>query len=152
MEVRSSDNRIARSTTRYSREAALITKVYVRFAYEGFVFEETYTPEPPVQSLRFPLTPGASWKGSWEDSTSGDYEVQVFERESLEVGGRSVQAYRIQTFTDFRGQFQGRSKIETWIDPATKAIVKTRGVLNVTSAFGRYSTSFGTQLRSGPGY
>ena len=60
------------------------------------------------------------------------------------MGGRSVQAFRYETFTEFRGQFDGRSKVTSWIDPATKAIVKTRGVLNVTSAFGRYSTSFAT--------
>lgn len=151
MEMRSG-NRLVRSTTRFNREHALVTKVYVRFAYNGFTFEETYSPEPPVDSLRFPLTAGESWSGSWRDSTSGDYRIRVFDKEAMSVGGRSVQAFRYETFTDFRGQFNGRSKVETWIDPATKAIVKTRGVLNVTSAFGRYSTSFGTQLQSGPAY
>ena len=147
-----SGSRTVRSTTRFDRAHALITKVYVRFAYSGFNFEETYTPEPPVDSLRFPLTAGESWSGSWRDSTSGDYRVAVFDKETLQVGGRSVQAFHYQTFTDFRGQFSGRSKVDTWIDPATKAIVKTDGVLNVTSAFGRYSTSFKTELRSGPEY
>ena len=145
-------NRTLRTTTRFTPEHALITKVYVRFAYSAFTFEENYSPEPPVDSLRFPITAGESWKGTWKDSTSGDYEIEVFEKETVSVGGRSVQAFRVQTFTNFRGQFNGRSKVETWIDPATKAIVKTRGVLNVTSAFGRYSTSFATQLQSGPGY
>jgi hypothetical protein len=152
MEMQSSDNRLTRSTMRFSRAGAVITKVYVRFAYEGFVFEETYTPKPPVEALRFPLETGASWRGSWKDSTSGDYAIRVLEREAVEVGGRTVQAFRVETITDFRGQFNGRSKIETWIDPATKAIVQTDGVLNVNSAFGRYSTSFSTQLASGPGY
>ncbi|MDQ3941319.1 MAG: hypothetical protein M3238_08215 [Actinomycetota bacterium] len=151
-EIEASDNRLLRTRTRYDRAHALVTKVYVRFAYEGFTFEETYTPKPPVDSLRFPLRRGAAWSGSWRDSTSGDYRVEVFAPSSVDVGGRSVRAFRVQTFTAFRGQFSGRSKIDTWIDPATKAIVRTRGVLNVTSAFGRYSTSFATRLRSGPDY
>ena len=151
-ELRASNSRSVKTHTRMDRTRAVVTKVHVKFDYEGYSFDDTYSPQPPVESLRFPLRAGQSWSGRWEDSTSGDYRVRVFESEPVSVGGRTVRAFRVETFTDFRGQFNGRSKIDTWIDPATKAVVKSKGVLNVTSAFGRYSTSFATQLRAGPGY
>ena len=59
MEIRAG-NRVFRTTTRFNREHALITKAYVRVAYSGFTFEETYSPRPPVDSLRFPITAGES--------------------------------------------------------------------------------------------
>jgi hypothetical protein len=130
----------------------VITKVYVHFSYSGVEFDNTYTPDPPVEALRFPLETGASWSGSWKADTSGEYQVGIGKKETISIGGKRVQAFKIVTSTDFHGQFEGRSRINAWIDPRTQAIVKTDGVLNVTSTFGRYSTVFHTQLRSAPGY
>lgn len=151
-EIRASDNRIVRTTTVFSRKDARVTHVYARFSYEGFSFENSYEPRPPVVSLRFPLKEGARWSGSWEDSTSGDYSVDVLGREGLEVNGAAVQAYKLATVTNFRGEFSGSSKALVWVDPATKAVVKTSGKLDLRSSFGRYVTEFNNMLRSGPGY
>jgi hypothetical protein len=151
-ETSASDDRMLRTTTTYSRADARVTDVYTRLSYKGFAFENQYHPSPPVESLRFPLRDGAAWRGSWEDSTSGDYSVRVFGPASVTVAGRAVRAWQVATTTDFRGEFNGRAKTLSWIDPATKAIVKLSGSIDVTSTYGRYVTEFSTSLRSGPRY
>ena len=151
-EQRASHSRVARTTATFDSDHSLITKVYIHFDYRGVEFENTYEPDPPVEALRFPFQSGASWSGSWDAQTSGSYKIAIGPKQSVEVAGGRVDAYKITTDTQFHGQFEGRSRLTAWIDPQTQAIVKTDGVLNVTSAFGRYSTLFHTQLRSGPGY
>ena len=151
-ETSSSDDRVLRTTTDYTADGALITDVYTRLTYQGFAFENDYRPAPPVESLRFPLQDGASWRGSWKDSTSGDYSVQVFGPTSVTVGGRAVRAFQVATTTQFRGEFNGEAKTLAWIDPATKAVVKISGSADLNSTYGRYVTEFSNALRSGPGY
>ena len=151
-EQKASQSRLARTWTRFTPSGAHITKVYVRFEYSGFRFERTYVPEPSVEALRFPFDAGSSWSGRWRASTSGSYQVEVGAARSVPVGNKSVKAFPVATTTEFRGDFEGRSKITTYIDPRTKAIVAAKGVLNVTSQFGRYSTLFETGLVDGPGY
>lgn len=147
-----SQSRETRTWTRFSPAGASITKVHVEFNYSGFGFNRTYEPQPPVEALRFPLKEGASWSGEWKADTSGSYSVKVGDRTQIDVGGRSVSAYRVETTTEFRGDFQGKSRLTAYVDPDTKALVATEGVLNVTSNFGRYSTVFETRLAGGPGY
>ena len=151
-ETSSSDDRVLRTTTDYTRAGALITDVYTRLTYQGFAFENDYHPAPPVESLRFPLQDGAAWRGSWKDSTSGDYAVRVFGPTSVSVGGRAVRAFQVATTTQFRGEFNGEAKTLAWIDPATKAVVKISGSADLNSTYGRYVTEFSNSLRSGPGY
>lgn len=151
-EIRASGNRTVRTTSTFSRDAALVTEVYARFSYEGFTFEETYRPEPPVESLRFPLRDGASWAGRWRDSTSGEYSIDVIGTEQVLVRGRAVNAFKLSSVTTFEGDFDGTAKALIWVDLATKVVVKTTGKLDLTSAFGRYITEFTNTLRSGPSY
>ncbi len=151
-EARSSDARTVRTTTAYTRRNAAVTDVYARFAYEGFAFENSYTPRPPVETLRFPLKQGKAWSGSWKDSTSGDYSINVLGRDMVEVNGTVVTAFKLSMVTRFRGEFTGTSKALLWIDVATKSMVKTSGAIDVRSTFGRYVSEFNNTLRSGPGY
>ena len=151
-EQQASGSRVARTWTKYAPSGAHITKVYVRMEYSGFRFERTYVPEPPVEAFRFPFRTGESWSGSWRASTSGSYSVEVGDAKKTEVGGRGVTAYRIDTTTEFRGDFEGKSRVTAYYDYDTKALIAADGVLNVTSQFGRYTTVFETQLTSGPGY
>lgn len=151
-EARASEGRIVRTTTDYTRTLANITKVYARFSYEGFTFENTYEPQPPVESLRLPLTVDESWSGEWEARTSGDYEIEVQGRDRMRAGGRSVSAFRIETHTNFRGEFRGEADVTIWIDPETLAVVKSAGRMELSSAFGDFNTAFTITLRAGPGY
>ncbi len=151
-EARPSDGRVTRTTLRFTDDLALITRVYVRVSYQGFTFENTYDPQPPVESLRFPMRVGDRWSGRWDARTSGNYSVAVEGRTRLTVGGGAVNAYRVVTATDFRGEFEGRADITLWIDPATKAIVKSVGQMRLRSAFGGYNTDFEINLRDAPGY
>ncbi len=151
-EVTPSDNRMVRTTATFTRARSLVTNVYARFDYEGFTFENTYQPEPPVEALRFPLEDGRSWSGRWRDSTSGTYEVRVFGTEPVSVGGASVNAVKLQTVTEFSGEFEGTGLSVIWLDPASRAVVKAKGKIELNSAFGRYITEFSNQLTSGPGF
>ena len=147
-----SGSRHTRTWTRFTSAGAHVTKVYVEFDYSGFRFERTYVPQPAVEALRFPLTAGESWSGRWEASTSGSYSADVGRPRSIEIGGKTVRVFPVDTVTEFRGDFNGKSRLVAYIDSETNAIVATDGVLNVTSNFGRYSTLFETELESGPGY
>lgn len=151
-EAHASGNRMTRTTTRFTRLLASVTDVYARFSYQGFTFENSYQPDPPVESLRFPLSDGQSWAGRWRDSTSGTYNFKVAGREQIEVGGRTVQAFKIVYDTTFRGEFNGTSEGTVWVDPATRVAVATSGRLDLESSFGRYTTEARTQLTSGPRY
>lgn len=151
-EAEASGNRVVRTTTLFTRRVAAVTNVYTRFTYEGFTYENTYQPDPPVVSLRFPLSDGKRWSGEWRDSTSGTYSFVVAGREQIEVGGAAVQAFKIDYEMTFRGEFEGSSQGSVWIDPATRVAVVASGKLDLRSAFGRYTTDGRTQLTSGPRY
>ena len=151
-EAEASDSRFVRTTTRHTPEGAFITDVFLRFDYEGVSFNNSYQPEPPVEILRLPLRTGMEWAGQWEDKTSGNYQIKVGPKESVSVGGRSVQAFRVNTVTHFRGEFDGSAMVTIWVDPATLAPVKTKGKLDVKSFFGTYRSEFSATLRSAPGY
>ncbi len=151
-EAEASGNRMMRTTTRFTRRVASVTDVYARFSYQGFTFENSYRPDPPVESLRFPLSGGQSWAGRWRDSTSGTYNFKVTGREQIAVGGRAVQAFKIVYDMTFRGEFNGTSEGTVWVDPATRVAVATSGRLDLRSSFGRYTTEGRTQLTSGPRY
>lgn len=147
-----SDSRFVRTTTRHTPDGAFVTNVYIKFDYQNTSFNNSYEPEPPVEILRFPLESGMDWSGEWSDRTSGDYEVVVGPRTAVKVGGRTVQAFEIRTFTRFRGDFDGTSNVTVWIDPATAAVVKTKGTIDVDSFFGTYRSEFTATLRDGPSY
>lgn len=151
-EAHASGNRMMRTTTRFTRRVASVTDVYARFSYQGFTFENSYQPDPPVESLRFPLSGGESWAGRWRDSTSGTYNFKVVGREQIEVGGSAVQAFKIVYDMTFRGEFNGTSEGTVWVDPATRVAVATSGRLDLESSFGRYTTESRTRLTSGPRY
>ena len=150
--MRASRGRLTRTTTRYSRASADITEVHIKFTYSGYEFNQTYRPKPPVPSLRFPMAKGDRWAAGWTGDVSGDYQASVVGKEAVKVGGRSVQAMRVETTTNFRGDFEGTANATIWVDPKTKAVVRTAGNLSVDSSFGSYSTGFVTTLSSGPGY
>lgn len=151
-EAHMSGDRVLRTTTRYTPQSASITDVHTSFNYEGFKFSQTYHPQPPVTSMQLPLDVGAKWSGSWQDDTSGDYRVEVLRREAVTAGGKTCNCFVLDTFTRFRGDFQGTADITAWIDPATNVPVRSRGKIDLTTAFGRYKTAFLISLATGPGY
>jgi hypothetical protein len=151
-EVESSNGRYVRTTMHFTPDAGFVTQVYYRLVYEGLTLHEQYDPDPPVPQFRFPLKVGREWDASWKAGTSGDYHARVTDVENVDVGERSVEAFRIETLTNFRGDLKGRGSIVVWFDAATRAIVRTNGALNLEASYGSYNTNFRTTLKSAPGY
>lgn len=147
-----SGSRFVRTTTRHTPSGAFITDVHLEFSYQGARFNNDYQPDPPVEAARLPLQAGMRWRGQWDDRTSGTYTVDVRDREEVNVGGRVVQAWPLHVETTFRGDFEGTSDVVVWVDPATAAIVRSSGRIDVSSFFGEYRTNFVATLREGPGY
>ncbi|MGH2746557.1 MAG: hypothetical protein ACRDKB_01365 [Actinomycetota bacterium] len=149
---RISSRRSSETTIKVNRDAALITRAHVRFEDEGFRYENTYRPRPPIESLRFPLRIGKSWSGQWKADTSGRYEIDVVGRSTVDIGGRRVNAFRLDTVTLFSGEFEGRADVTVWIDPDTTMVVRSTGRLEIESVFGSFESEFETTLDGGPGY
>ena len=144
--ARASDDRLVRTSTRYTGAAAEVLEVHLEYSYQGFHFSRSYRPSPPVESLRFPLQPGDSWSGHWNGDVSGDYSVSVAGRES--VGG--APAMRLQTHTTFRGDFKGKANATLWVRPRNGTVVRTAGNVSVDMGFGTYRSGFATTLASAP--
>jgi hypothetical protein len=147
-----SPDRYVRTTTDFTSSGASIAEVYFRSQYSGVKFSNDYRLQPPAESLRFPLTAGERWSGSWKAGMSGDYRVSVLGRETVTAAGTRVNAFKISTITHFRGDYQGKAAVTVWIDPATKAIVRTSGALSLKNSFGSYDSTFQTLLTNAPGY
>ena len=147
-ESRSSNERSMRSTSYVSRSVVEIAKVEVRYGR----FSNTYDPSPPVRSLELPLAVGDAWTSSWEAETSGDYSAEVLGREDLVVGGRTIETFKIDTMTRFRGQFRGTLWSVVWVDPETATTIRTHGKLRIATDYGRLNSNFDTTLIDGPGY
>lgn len=149
---RISSSRSSETTIKITRDSARITRARVRFQDEGFRYENTYRPKPPIESLRFPLRVKRSWSGRWEADTSGRYEIDIMGRDAVAVGGRRVNAFRLDTVTLFSGEFEGRAEVTVWIDPDTTMVVRSSGRLEIESVFGSFESEFETTLDAGPGY
>lgn len=153
-----SDARISRrrsmtTTTRYTKGKVLITHVVADFELQGgFTYSTAYQPDPPVEALRTPLEVGATWSGTWKDTTSGDYAIRVAGRDQIAAAGRRINAFRLDTRTNFRGEFTGRADLVVWVDPITMIPVKTIGKLRLSSTYGDFNSDFEVTLTSGPSY
>jgi hypothetical protein len=144
--ARASGDRLVRTQTRYSDDAAHVLEVHLEYSYEGFDFSRTYRPDPPVAALRFPLSQGRSWSGRWSGDVSGSYSVSVGGRETF--GGSEV--VRLATSTRFRGDIEGESHVTLWVDPKDGTVVRSAGNMTAEMGIGTYRTGFETTLASAP--
>lgn len=151
-EARMSEGRIVRTTLHFTGAAAFVTDVYYRLQYQGFDLSEEYQPDPPVPSVRFPIAAGNEWSAKWSADTSGDYHARVTGVDQVTVGDRTVDAYRIETLSHFRGEYKGKGSVVIWFDAASKTIVRTNGALDLKASYGSYQTTFETRLKSAPGF
>ena len=152
-DARISERRSMTTTTRYNADKVLITHVVADFQLQGgFTYSTAYEPDPPVEALRTPLRVGEGWSGRWKDTTSGDYTIRVVGRDRIAVAGRRIAAVRLDTRTNFRGEFSGRADLVVWVDATTRVPVKTIGTLRLSSSYGDFNSDFEVTLASGPGY
>ena len=147
-ESKSSEDRSVRTTSLLSSGALEVTEVVLRYG----TMSERYEPDPPVRSLRLPLTVGDTWSSSWTADTSGRLDVRVLGKDSLQVDGRRVETFRLDTVTTLRGDFRGTLTSIVWVDPDTATTVRTSGRARLRTDYGRFSSNFETMLLEGPGY
>ena len=80
---------------------------------------------PPL--LRLPIVPevGQTWGGPY---TAGDLELQieneVLRREAVDVGGRRVNAFVIESRQDITGEYTGQRTETFWYAPAQGLVVR----------------------------
>lgn len=83
---------------------------------------------PPIQLIKFPLTDGLSWKGSWEDlndGTNGSYSCRVAGREVLTIGGVKVRTWVIEAALKLQGpENEGEVNLRFWVSPENRQTVQ----------------------------
>lgn len=141
-------------TTDYFDDHAEITSIEMRHAGTP-AWRERVVPAAPIQWARFPATTGSKWSGQWDDDRyaqdnviKGSYSIEVMGRPTVTIAGRKVRTYKFHTVINFTGTHTGKWDLNVWIDPKTRAIVKTSGTIRMDA----YEMSVLTTLRAGPGY
>jgi hypothetical protein len=84
--------------------------------------------QPPIQFVKFPLTDGLSWKGSWKDAnegTDGSYSCRVVGREVLTIGGVKVRTWVIEASLKLQGPDNvGDVNVRFWVSPENRQTVQ----------------------------
>ncbi|MFN2525034.1 MAG: serine/threonine protein kinase [Actinomycetota bacterium] len=140
--------------TDYLENRAEITSIYMR--YSGVIatasFTQQITPDTPIELFRFPFKQGQNWEGEWIDSndangvTSGNYRVSVAGPKRVRSAGRKRDAVKVHVVFNFSGANTGSWDLFYWVDPRTRATLKTSGTVKVDS----YESSVVATLKSGP--
>jgi hypothetical protein len=136
--------------TEHTDHGAVITKIEMTFdGIKNVVLE----PEPFLEWLRAPLTGTQQWDVQWtDDDDEGSLSVRNQGRQQVHAAGRSRDALRMTFDLDY-----GRDEylaVQLWVDPATRAVLKTVGTVRATGGplNTTYLYRFTSTLRSGPGY
>jgi hypothetical protein len=147
-----SSHRTTSTITRYTRDSAFILQVEDTFEFRGSRYPRRYRPGPAIRALQIPLSEGASWSGSWDAATGGNYRIGVQGFDDIQVAGAERRAARVQARFEFRGELDGYLVTTWWVDPRTRVVIASVGSMEVSDGFGRYTTDFDTRLTAGPGY
>jgi hypothetical protein len=124
------DLRYSDGHTELSRYDVRATGAYVTFARTVVRTSLTTTTRdrqwtPPL--LRLPTRPevGEAWGGPF---TAGDLRLQieneVLRREAVDVGGRPVDAFVIESRQEITGEYTGRRTETFWYDPPSGMVVR----------------------------
>lgn len=145
----------SRATIEYRPGDALLHEMIISFDTRLADFKVTLTPDPPESWLRFPLTPGSTWSGSWTSrSAPGEFSVEVLKRATTNISGEAVRTYKTHLVLTWEGSHAGAMDVYNWIDPRTGLTLESAGTLRAATGIQRYyyETAFRTLLRQGPGY
>ncbi|MDQ3962710.1 MAG: hypothetical protein M3277_02180 [Actinomycetota bacterium] len=103
---------------------------------------------PPMLVGPGALEVGQTWTGSWEGETYGTYEGKTFERVTLDIGGREVEAFGVQVDIHLRGEQRGDVIAKVWIAPEYAMTVKEHFVQSVRAGVGTYHAEWTITLKS----
>lgn len=150
-EFRIAQGRTIGVDARYSDSAATLHRFRAELTEAGITQKETIDPSPPMTLMKFPLTQGKRWAGTFTDGDSrGEYEFHVTGLETIQAGGARVRAWKIEGSIEASGDGEATIALTTWIDPETRTFMRLSGSIDATYDLARYKASFTDTLATAP--
>lgn len=138
-----------------TRASTRLVETLMTFNTTEGAFSVRLQPDPAADLVRFPFIGPHRWNGAWTSRpTSGRYSVDIEGMDTTKIGKREVKAMRVSTTMTWDGPHAGRLQSTSWVDPWTRLVVETVGVIEANTGEGDrfYKVTFQSTLRSGPGY
>lgn len=126
-----------------------ISKIVTSSSYRGFSYQTVVDPQPPIVSLRFPLEPGRSWSGRWEnrgEGPDGSYSGEVLKRVSAPQRG-GEDAFLIELKLFFTGEVKGYTTIKATVAARDLMVLQVRSKTEAQSSFGTYRSEYESEYR-----
>lgn len=151
LELRVAPGRIVRVRSRYSPHDVTLSEIAAEFTESGFTQSGAVRPTPPIELLKFPLTAGSEHTQRFTDGeTSGTFTRRVRGLETINAGGRRVQASRIDSTLTTAGETPATIGLTMWVDEATRTFLRLTVSIDATYQITRYKASFTDTLQTAP--
>ena len=98
-------------SSRYSADVSVL----------GLVTSTEIRQVPAFPAFEFPLMPGRTWSGHWDDpngNVNANFTTSVVRQEELTIGGQAVQTWLVETHLDLLGpKTHGDADVKAWFAP-----------------------------------
>jgi hypothetical protein len=122
-----------------------VTNVYIQRGEDTYIsaigvatanYVTTIEPRPAILAV---AGAGTRWSGEFSGTTSGTYEVEIFDRRPISVGGERVDAVGLDSHATYHGETEGSQDARTWLAADRPLILSERAqlVIKVGSATNR---------------
>jgi hypothetical protein len=122
-----------------------VTNVYIQRGEDTYIsaigvatanYVTTIEPRPAILAA---AGAGTRWSGQFSGATSGTYEVEIFDRRTISVGGERVEAVGLDSHATYHGETEGSQDARTWLATDHPLILSEQAqlVIKVGSATNR---------------
>ena len=122
-----------------------VTNVYIQRGEDTYIsaigvatanYATTIEPRPAILAV---AGSGTRWSGEVTGATSGTYDVEIFDRRPVSVGGERVEAVGLASHATYHGETEGSQDARTWLATDRPLILSERAqlVIKVGSATNR---------------
>lgn len=140
-----------------------VTEMRIRSAANGFYLEylrnttkiagvtdvRTFQPNPPPLILRAGAPNGDHLTFTIEGSgVTAMSEVDVLRRETITIGGKSLQAIVIRIHTTFSGDVEGEETATNWLRPSDGLLLRDQSNATVDAGFTTVKTNYLATLKN----
>jgi hypothetical protein len=108
-------------------------------------FVATVLPRPAILAV---AASGTRWSGSFTGRTSGTYRVEILERGSINVGGRSLKAVRLSSKAIFHGDVEGSQTADTWLAENRSLVLREKSTVHLRFGGDTEALRYNAELRS----